>query len=393
MLKTLTIEELKLGHYVTQVIEQRGDISIKSKGKVKSEQFLQELINKGVKRLEVDLSKSELVTDDIEISSEEIITDSKSVEPDGYSLEAANDLYHQAIKLQSEFIDDLQKGAVNDLSSVKTMSAQLVENLLDNPNALSCLTLLRGEDDYLLEHSLNCCILMAMFAEHLGYDTETIEALSLGALLMDVGMANVPNELRLAQEPLSEADWAVIKAHVEDGIEMIEQAEDLDTLTKTVIEQHHERTDGSGYPNALVDSDISVYGKMAAIVDTYDAMVSQRSHQKAVTPAIALKRLARAPGLDDDLVMQFIARIGIYPVGSVVKLKSGKLAIVAKSHPVDMLNPVVMTFYSVTGSHYNDVQRIDLSKIEDEIDASVQPADFSLNLTKFFKDVFIPKTK
>lgn len=392
MHKTISIKELQLGHYVNCVVEQEGNVQLKAKGKVTKSEFISALIRKGVTKVEVDLSKSDLTT---ESSPEEVLDDPEKPklnshqDIDSTGLEKANDLFMQAIICQGEFIDQLQKGAVNDLSPIKNMSEQLIENLFDNPNALSCLTFIKNTDQYLLEHSLNCCILMAMFAEYLQFDNEEIEALSLGALLMDIGMARIPTELRMHNGELSESDWHVIKGHVDEGLDIVEQNEDLNAIAKMVIAHHHERIDGKGYPKGLLGEDVSIYGRMAAIVDTYDAMVSHRPHRRALPPAVALKRLASTPGLDSGLVRKFIARIGIHPVGSLVKLKSGNLGIIAKANPKDMLKPVVMTFYNVKGAHYNSVKRIDLSKVDDDIESSVQPSDFNMNLPKFFRDVFI----
>jgi HD-GYP domain-containing protein (c-di-GMP phosphodiesterase class II) len=396
MIKTVSIDQLMPGHFVTRVIEQEGGLVVKSKGKVKSDTVITSLRQKGVTMLEIDFSKSDVAVQEptgVEEETEKPKATHINSEASGVALEKANDLYMEAVIMQGSFIDQLQKGAVHDLSSMKQLSEQLIENLFDNPNALTCLTLIKDTDKYLLEHSLNCSILMAMFADYLNYDQETIESLALGAMLMDVGMANVPEELRNSNVSLSSNDWQIIEAHVDYGLDLVEQTEDLPAIAKTVIQQHHERTDGSGYPQGLAGDDIAVFGRMAAIVDTYDAMVSERPHQKALPPAVALKRLARTEGLDKDLVRQFIARIGIHPVGSLVKLKSGKLAIVSKANEQDMLNPTVMSFYSVTGNHYNDVKRIDLSKVDDEIEASVQPSEFNLNLPRFFRDVFVGQAK
>ena len=108
-----------------------------------------------------------------------------------------------------------------------------------------------------------------------------------------------------------------------------------------------------------------------------------------LAPAVALKRLTQNKGLDNELVKQFIACIGIYPVGSLVKLKSGKLGLVAKVNADDLLNPIIMTFYSIRGGHHTDIKRLDLRNIEDEIESSVKPSDFNINLPRFFKEVFV----
>ena len=118
-------------------------------------------------------------------------------------------------------------------------------------------------------------------------------------------------------------------------------------------------------------------------------MTSNRPHKNSITPTQALKRLTATENLDQELVKQFIQCIGVRPVGSLVRLKSGKLGIVSKLNPKDPVSPHVMTFYSVTSQHFNEVKRVDLSLYDDEIVSGVKPEEFSLNLPKFFKDVFV----
>jgi HD-GYP domain-containing protein (c-di-GMP phosphodiesterase class II) len=249
--------------------------------------------------------------------------------------------------------------------------------------------MIKEADQYLLEHSINCSILAGIFCEFLGYDRDTIEQVSLGTLLMDIGMSSLPEDVRVSTDTFSNDDWEVMKTHVEIGIDLIEQCGDISDLSLQIIEQHHERMDGSGYPKGLTGDDISEFARIAAIVDAFDAMTSNRTHKDSVTPMQALKRLTATDNLDQELVKQFIQCIGVHPVGSLVRLKSGKLGIVSKANPKDPVNPQVMTFYSVTSQHFNEVKRIDLSLYEDEIVSGVRPEEFNLNLPKFFKDVFI----
>lgn len=394
MLVSLTIDDIQPGHYITRVIEQEGKVILRSKGKVKTQAGIAKIKSQGILKVEVDLSKSDVTTETPQQSTPtenkpETKAMPKDSEASGEDLHKANDLYLEAVMIQGEFLEKLKSGVTNDLSPVEGMSQSIIESVFDNPSAMCCLTMIKSADKYLLEHSINCSVLMAIFAEHLGYEGAMIEELTLGTMVMDLGMTWVSPEIRNRNVALSEQDWDIIRNHVEHSMDLIERCGDMPTIARTIVEQHHERIDGSGYPNGLEGDEISPFAKMAAIVDTYDAMISDRPHRKALPPAVAMKRLSKDMGLDQELVKYFIARLGVYPVGSLVKLKSGRLGIVAKANPKNPLSPVVMTFYSVTGNHHSEIKRMDLSKIEDEIDCSVQPSDFNINLPRFFRDVFL----
>lgn len=385
MLKHISINELQPGMYVNQVVEQSGMLRIRSKGLVKTQRVIDQLREKGILVLEIDTSKGKSVEPVIPKAT---VTEVAKVSQSD-SLNSANELYQQAVSIQGQFIKALKSGAARDLKPVNELAESIIESVFDNKDALPFLTLIKNADEYLLEHSINCCVLMGMFAEHMGYDRNVIEDVCTGVLLMDVGMSSLPEEIRDHSGSFTRADFDVMKTHVELGIEMVEQCGNIPELVLTIIEQHHERIDGSGYPRGLEGDDISDFARMAAIVDTYDAMISHRRHQEALTPTVALKRLTRQEALDQTLVKHFIQCVGVHPVGSLVRLKSGKLGIVSQRNPNDLLSPVVMTFYSTTGNHYSEIKRLDLSKSEDEIVTGVRPDDFGLNLPKFFRDVFI----
>lgn len=398
MLERVPIDELQPGMYVNQVLEQKGALKMRSKGLVKTQNIIDTLKVKGILVVEVDMSKSKLPkqepiieTTPVEEPEETTKEQTKKVStPVGReAINDANDLYESAVNIQSNFLKALKSGAVKDLSPMESLSQSLIESVFDNKDALSCLTMIKDTDQYLLEHSINCSVLGGIFCEYLGYDIDTIEQVSLGILLMDIGMSSLPDEIRDNTGVFSSSDWEVMKTHVEIGVDLVEQFGDISDLSLSIIAQHHERMDGMGYPKGLVGEEISEFARIAAIVDAYDAMTSNRRYKDSITPTQALKRLTTSENLDQDLVKQFIQCIGVHPVGSLVRLKSGKLGIVSKLNPKDPVSPHVMTFYSVTSQHFNEVKRIDLSLYDDEIVSGVRPEEFSLNLPKFFKDVFI----
>lgn len=393
MLKVIDIEELSPGMFVNQVAEQKGMLKIKSRGIVKPETSIQLLKNKGILKLEIDLSKSKIEQgakpeSDAPIEELPIKQNKKS---DGESLSQANAIYHQAKDIQQQFFDDMRTGQGATLQSVQDLSADILDSVFENSNALSCLTQIKNKDEYFLEHSLNCSILMALFAKHMGFDKALIEELCLGGLVMDTGMVSVPDDILAKKGKLSANEWGVVMPHVDFGIEMLEQAGELSDNTLHVVANHHERLDGSGYPEGKAGESITTYGRMAAIVDTYDALTSDRPYRAGMTPTNAMKKLLAdsSAKLDQNLVQQFIKCLGVHPVGSLVKLKSGKLAIVVQANPEDPLNPCVYCFYSVNSGNYSETKRVDLTKSEDEIETCVRPDEFKINLNKFFKEIFL----
>lgn len=387
MLKPLAAEKLVPGMYVNQVIEQTGRIAIRSKGIVKTQHIIDELLKRGVQVVEIDTSKG--VSDEPQTAVEEPTVEQVPPASTSEALNQANTLYNDAVNVQSGFLSAIQKGTSIKQDEVSQLSQSIIESVFDNTDAMCCLAMIKDADRYMMEHSINCAILMAMFCEAMGYDRETTDQACLGALLMDVGMTTVPEELYHSPNSLSKADWHVIEGHVAAGVETVEQFDDISDLVLTIIQQHHERVDGSGYPHQLSGEDISELAKMTAIIDTFDAMITERPHRPAIAPAMAMKRLTKEPGLDQTLVARFIQCIGLYPTGSLVQLKSGKLGIVSKVNRMDMLNPVVMTFYSVNANHYSEIKRLDLATVDDEILSSINPGDFRIDLPKFFRDVFI----
>jgi HD-GYP domain-containing protein (c-di-GMP phosphodiesterase class II) len=169
----------------------------------------------------------------------------------------------------------------------------------------------------------------------------------------------------------------------------VERLDDVAPIVLDVIANHHERVNGSGYPKAKTASEISLYAQMASIVDSYDAMISNRGYKCSDNASIALQKLEKDETLDRDLVLEFINAIGLHPVGSLVQLESQKLAIVSQRQLAHPLEPVVMVFYSLQTQLHTEIQRLDLSRAEDAIVAGVRPEEFSMKLGKFFKQAFI----
>ncbi len=403
-LQQVNISDLVPGMFVNGVLKQSGKLRIKTKGLVKAWDIIEKLKQKGILVVEVDKSRSIQKEIDKHVSlpkteaEETPLPDENNVikeKTEGEALNDAQKLYTKAKIAHKRFLKKVQAGGNGNLEMLKETCAEIIESLFENSNALQCLTLIKDDQEYLLQHCLNSAILMGVFAKHMGFDKELIEELCLAGMLMDTGMSTVPPEIYDNPKKLNPNEWNIVQSHVDLGIEMIEQMGSLSDTVLNTIANHHERLDGSGYPTNKAGEYIGMYGRMAAIVDTYDALTSDRSWRKAMSPTAALKKLIADDSgkLDQSLVQQFIKCIGVHPVGSLVRLKSNKLGIIIKANPAEPLKPVIMTFYGIASGHHTELKRLDLSKVKDEIITSVRPEEFKINLNKFFKEVFLANIK
>ena len=390
MIKNISISELTVGMFVERVVKQSGKVIIKSRGIVSSSALIDTLVKKGIEEVEVDFAKSK-----VPAPAEQLVTQHPAVTeikkpPSSPDIDKAHKLYAQAKSIQKNFIKQLRAGNAPDFSQITNLSQDIIDSVFDNGDALACLMMLKSSDDYLVEHAINCSILLAMFAQYKGFSQADTEDLTQAGLFMDLGMASLPSDLLDKEGSFSAADWNMIRSHIDIGYELVERFGDVPSLVLDVIANHHEREDGSGYPRGKNADQISIHSKMAAIVDSYDAMISNRSYSCSQSATEALQLLEEDTTLNTDLVTDFINAIGLHPVGSLLELASGNLAMVTQRNPKSPLKPTVMSFYSVRNQVHTEIKRVDLSKANDKIIRGIRPEEFSLNLAGFFKKVFLP---
>jgi len=390
MLQLVNIDALLPGMFIVKVTKQAGKMTITSAGKVNDEQDIAGLMAKGILQVQVDLVKSTHL--DTSNENEQDDLDCGYVNASGLTykqqLEHSLLLHDQAKAIQGRLIKHVAKGKIVDLEEIDNITQEIVKNAFECDDALGISTMLKQNDEYFLEHSINCAILMVMFGRSLEMDKTTLQHLGAGALLMDIGMLKLPLLLTQKADSLSFQETQRMQRHVEIALKLLDTIEGTDEISLIVIKQHQERIDGTGYPGGLSGKQISQYGRMAAIVDTYDSLTTARPYRDAFRPADALKKMQNEElGLDQDLVTRFIGCIGANPVGSLVKLASGKLAMVMRLNHLHPLSPVVMVFYNLI-TKLDEVAQLDLSKNEDEIIESVSPDDFGISLSGFLRQSF-----
>jgi len=241
---------------------------------------------------------------------------------------------------------------------------RMVVSVARHPDALVPLARLKGRDAYPAGHAVACAALMAAFTRQQGAGEREAEALVFGALVKDIGQAPLDSRLQARNGPLTGQGRALVQAHVEKGLAFLEVAGPLPGGAGAVVLEHHERHDGSGYPFGRRGEAISRAGGMAAIADTYDAMTSDRPYRRAMAPVTALRQLYQEEGrrFHPELVAAFVHTVGVYPVGSLVRLESGHLGVVQENRPDDLLNPVVKIIFDADERRYVTPVQVDLAR-------------------------------
>jgi len=265
-------------------------------------------------------------------------------------------------------------------------AAPLVDDIVGsverNPDALLTLSRVRTLDEYTYMHSVAVSALMINLARQLQLPPEYVKQAGTAGLFMDVGKAYLPAGLLARTGELSPEDWAEMRKHPQLGADAVKASGDLSKIVADVCLHHHERYDGTGYPHAMKGDDISLFARMAAICDTYDALVSARPYRAAKGPAEAIAEMYKVKGqFDENLLNSFIKSIGVYPVGSLVRLESRMLGCVAMQRRDQLTRPVVRIFYSIPNRAHVPVREIDLAQVPepDRIVGREEPARWNLS--------------
>jgi putative nucleotidyltransferase with HDIG domain len=234
------------------------------------------------------------------------------------------------------------------VGGVAPLVAEISAAVARNPSALIDAARLTRKDDDIHLHSVAVCVLMIHFARALELDEQLVRELGLAGLLHDIGKVGVPDALLKKPDKLSDAEYTVVREHSRCGYELIVARPDAPAIAAEVVLHHHERYDGMGYPHGLKGDAISLYARMAAICDVYDAITSNRPYSQGRAPAEAIARMLESKGqFDPRLLDIFIRSIGIYPVGCLVRLRSNRLAIVVSENRRQPTRPRVKAFYAV----------------------------------------------
>lgn len=400
MIKRIPVSALKVGMYISDLNNDWIPHNTqRRKGIVKREDTIEKIRKMGVKFVYIDVQRG-LDSQDSETAGEVDSHNEQALQRVGEQplgvipkvalteeIVVAQQIHNQAQGLVSNFMNHAKIGAAIDVAPIHQLADELQNSVLRNANALTCLGRIRAKDNYLLEHSVNLSVLMSLFGNYRKLPADVLHQTIVGALLHDLGKILTPDEILHKPGRLSREEFEVMKLHVRHSRDILAGTEGIGEIAVITAAQHHEKLDGSGYPEGLKGDEITEYGRMAAITDVYDAITADRVYHKGMTPTQGLKKLLEWSGdhLDLDLVKQFIRCIGLYPVSSLVLLESGRLGVVVETNEKDQRLPVVKVIYHTRFRLQIPVETIDLSRPsnQDRIIRAVDPEDYKLDVRKF----------
>ncbi|MHB8947950.1 MAG: HD-GYP domain-containing protein [Rhodoferax sp.] len=295
-------------------------------------------------------------------------------------LERAAKICQRSKQAVLTMFEEARMGNAVDVDGAKLLVEEITDSVSRNPGALISLARLKTADDYTYMHSVAVCAMMVALAKQLGLDEAQTRSCGLAGLLHDLGKAVMPMEVLNKPGKLSDAEFTIIKSHPVEGHKMLLGGVNVDPIVMEVCLHHHEKTDGSGYPDRQSGDQISLWARMGAVCDVYDAITSNRPYKSGWDPAEALRKMAEwTKGHFDPKVFQaFVKSMGIYPVGSLVRLTSGRIGVVMEQTGKSLTTPSVKVFFSTKSNMRIMPQLIDLSSPDtrEKIAAREDPAQW-----------------
>ena len=277
-------------------------------------------------------------------------------------LQRARALVREANQSIANLVATAKNGSSLDMGSLEDIVERMSDSISRNPDALISLCMIKSKDDYTNMHAVSVGILMLAFARAMDKDQDQMKQMGMGGMCLDIGKCMLPHKILTKQAKLTNDEYEKVKAHVAYSYQILSDAHHTSKTLLQIATQHHERYDGTGYPRGLDYREISEAGQMAAIADCYDAMTSTRCYQKAGHPTDTLKSMVgmRNTQFDEKLLSDFVRCVGIYPVGTLLALSNGKLAVVVEQNAEHLLTPFVRTIYDLRKRAYTVASDLDL---------------------------------
>jgi HD-GYP domain-containing protein (c-di-GMP phosphodiesterase class II) len=380
MIKLIPVSRLRVGMYIHNLncnwIEHNF---VRSRFLIDDEKTLQKIIAIGSSEIYIDTDRGADVEDapappppppapaPAEAADTQGQPPARPVNP-GEERQRARKLHAEANRIVHGMMNDVRLGKQIEIEQIEPVVERIMDSIFRQQDALLPLAQLKNHDEYTFQHSVSVCALLTTFGRALDLPKEIIREIAIGALLHDVGKATVPDKILNKPGKLTDEEFTLMKTHVVQSKIILEATPGISPIALDVAAQHHERYDGSGYPNRLKGEGISRYGQMSAIVDVYDAITSNRCYHKGMPPTEALRKILEWSKFhfNPELAQVFIRSLGIYPTGSLVRLESGRLGIVTEQHPDKLMQPKLRVIFHTHG-HYLKPEIIDLRYSQDRI--------------------------
>ena len=399
MRKKISVHDLRLGMYIEELCGKWMDHPFwKSSFKLEDNKDIVALQQSAIREVWINIAKGLDVAEQAEELPAEVVERVQEV------LEQAADLtskveervsleqeLERAKKLQSKakhavmsMFEEARMGKALPIGEMSTLVDEINQSVSRNPGALLSLAKLKNKDDYTYLHSVAVCALMIALGKQMGIEGALLKSLGMAGLLHDVGKMAVPDEVLNKPGRLTEQEFDVVKSHPVRGWEMLKESFGVDDVALDVCLHHHERVDGTGYPDKLSGDALSLHARMGAVCDVYDAITSNRCYKAGWAPADALRKMAewQAGHFDAVVFKAFVKTVGIYPVGTLLKLKSGRLAVVTDQSSQSLLKPIVKVFFSSRSNVPIKMELIDMSRSQDVIESVEDAAKWGLDVMK-----------
>ena len=402
MLKKIDASQLKVGMYIHDLsCDWMTHPFVRNRFKLASDDEIRKIVQAGIHDVVIDASRGLDVQDAPTLAEARARTEAEVAAiaatpatplrvPLGEELKRAAMIRHQASGMVRSVMRDARLGKAIEVDQVAPVVQNITESILRNPGALVGLLRIKTKDDYTFLHSVSVCALLVAFCNSRGMDPETTYQAGLGGLLHDTGKALVPDAVLNKPGPLTDEEFALIRKHPKDGYDILLKSPEVGPIPLDITLHHHERRDGSGYPDRQGEGAISELAQMAAIVDVYDAITADRCYHKGVSAAEALRKIHEWSKFhfNPQYVQEFMRCVGIYPVGTMVMLESGRLGVVVEPHESNLLAPKVNVFFNTKKNIYIKPETVDLSRAlgfggGDKIVRHESPSKWNVDPLKF----------
>ncbi len=376
MIKLIPTQDLKVGMYIHDLnCDWMAHPFAWSKFKVGEDSEITKIASAGIREIYIDTARGldaahAPTTEEVgqQIQNDLVALAAEPCAPQqvghGEEIERARNIKHQAEQAVIQAMRDVRLGKALLIDSVEPVVSSVTSSILRNSGALISLVGIKDKDLYTFQHSVAVCTLMVAFCRHEGMDDEAVHQAGLGGLLHDIGKTRMSNALLNKPGRYTNEEFAVMRRHPEDGHAILSATDAIGPTPLAIALQHHERMDGSGYPFNLGGAQIERVAQMAAIVDVYDAITADRCYHLAIPPADGLRKLMEWSKyhLSPYYTQSFVRCIGIYPVGTLVRLESQRLAIVTEHNAKDLLKPKVKVIFDAKRNQYIAPKEIDLAR-------------------------------
>ncbi len=376
MIKKISVRQLKPGMFVHDMdCGWMEHPFLTGSFKINSDRDIGTMVAYGIRELYIDSEKGLDVPDaptqsEVQASIARqmavIVENVRPIEPASLQEEVgrARAVLTEANKIIGDLMQGARLGRQIEREQVDPIVCKMSDSILRNKDALLSLCRIKEKDSYTFLHSVSVGALLMCFSRAFKLKVGDMQLVGIGGMLHDIGKTMVPDRILNKTGELTPDEFSTMKMHVLYGQNILADTPDISQTSFDVVAQHHERYDGSGYPLKLKGSEMSIYGQMASIVDVYDAITSDRCYRKAMDPTVALRKMFEWSKFhfDPELIQTFVRTIGIYPVGTLVMLESGKIAVVIDQQGRDLTRPLVRAVFDSRKSCYITQEDIDLSK-------------------------------